>query len=395
MRIPWLVVLTVLMGLRTAVAQEDPGVPPFTTQRIQLIASEEADGWHLEFYRNHAYTCGVSGYQTFLLAYRKDTPLSERRPLWMRLHGGGGGSWLRDGTYSPPVHYPRMLDEETLKLLKIHFGDPGLLEYVRSHSAGFRFLVPSLCDHDFYSGTGQIDPYNPHSPDENGKKRRVDGLPANLSALAFARERLNAGHVFVHGTSAGSMGAMTLTLALGRQGNRLSGTVSDSWVMNSYLRPLMDSGCRGQRSVATPQDHTLFFNRIGFYAKVENLPEVAVASGLVPTPLFLMWSRDDPGMCGQKMLTLQNQKGEELTGEGSWLVNQALAKAIDRYNPGGASQWRRVCVDNPNLPDSKCDRHSPSRFDVATFGGDSSRNGEDYNRVVLDWVTARLDDPLP
>ena len=95
------------------------------------------------------------------------------------------------------------------------------------------------------------------------------------------------------------------------------------------------------------------------------------------------------------MLTLQNQKGEELTGEGSWLVNQALAKAIDRYNPGGASQWRRLCVDNPKLPDSKCDRHSPSRFDAATFGGDNSRNGEDYNRVVLDWVTARLDDPLP
>ena len=395
MRIPLLAVLTVLSGLTTVVAKEDPGVPPFTTERIQLIASEEADGWHYEFDRNHAYTCGVSGYQTFLLAYRKDTPLSERRPLWMRLHGGGGGTWLRDGTYSPPVHYPRMLDEETFKLLKIHFGDPGLLEYVRGHSAGFRFLVPSLCDHDFYSGTGQIDPYNPHSPDENGEKRRVDGLPANLSALAFARERLNSGHVFVHGTSAGSMGAMTLTVALGRQGTRLSGTVSDSWVMNSYILPLIASGCREERGVASPQDHSLFFNRIGFYGKVENLPEVAVAGGRVRTPLFLMWSRDDPGMCGQKMLTLQNQKGEELTGEGSWLVNQALAKAIDRYNPGGASQWRRVCVDNPNLPDSKCDRHSPSRFDVATFGGDSSRNGEDYNRVVLDWVTTRLDDPLP
>ena len=165
--------------------------------------------------------------------------------------------------------------------------------------------------------------------------------------------------------------------------------------MNGYLLPLMDSGCRDQRNVSTPTDHTLFLDRIGFYARSENLPEVAVSRGLVKTPLFLMWSRGDPGMCGEKMMTLQNSTGEELTGEGSWLMNQALTKAIDRHNPGGASRWRRVCVDNPDLPDSKCDRHSPSRFDVATFGGDNSRDGEDYNRVMLDWVTARLDDPLP
>ena len=395
MRIPSIAAFILLIGPTTALAGEDPGAPPFTTERIQLIASEEADGWNYEFYRNHAYTCGVSGYQTFLLAYREDTPLSERRPLWMRLHGGGGGTWLRDGTYSPPVHYPRMLNEESFKLLKRHFGDPGLLEYVRGHSAGFRFLVASLCDHDFYSGVGQIDPYNPHNPDENGKKCRLDGLPANLSALAFARGRLNSGHVFVHGTSAGSIGTMTLTIALGRQGQTLSGAISDSWVMNGYLLPLMDSGCRDQRNVSTPTDHTLFLDRIGFYARAENLPEVAVSRGLVKTPLFLMWSRGDPGMCGEKMMTLQNSTGEELTGEGSWLMNQALTKAIDRHNPGGASRWRRVCVDNPDLPDSKCDRHSPSRFDVATFGGDNSRDGEDYNRVMLDWVTARLDDPLP
>ena len=30
---------------------------------------------------------------------------------------------------------------------------------------------------------------------------------------------------------------------------------------------------------------------------------------------------------------------------------------------------------------------------MATFGGDNSRDDEDYNRVILDWVTARLDDP--
>ncbi len=394
MRIPSIAALTLLMGPTTALAGEDPGAPPFTTERIQLIASEADDGWNYEFYRNQAYTCGVNGYQTFLLAYREDTPLSERRPLWMHLHGEGGGTWLPDGTYSPP-RWVRMLDEESFKVPKYHFRRPGLLEYVRGHSAGFRFLVPSLCDHDFYSGVGQVDPYNPHNPDENGKKRRVDGLPANLSALAFARERLNSGHVFVHGQSAGSIGTMTLTIALGRQGQRLSGAISDSWVMNGYLLPLMDSGCRGQRNIPTPTDHTLFMDRMGFYARPENLPEVAVSRGLVKTPVFLIWSRDDPGMCGQKMMTLRNSTGEELTGEASWLMNQALAGAIDKYNPGGTSRWRRVCVDDPELPNSRCDRHSPTSFDVATLGGDHSRNGEDYNRVILDWVTARLDDPLP
>jgi len=380
------------MGLTPAGAQEDAGAPPFTTERIQLIESESADEWHYEFYRNYAYTCGYEGYQTFLLAYREDVPLSAARPLWMRLHGGGGGAWLGDGTYSPSVHFPRMLQEEGFKALGQHFRDRGLLEYVKNHSAGFRFLLPSLCDHDFYSGVGQPDLNNPNNPDENGEERRLDGLRANLAALAFARQRLNAEHVFLHGTSAGSMGAMSLTAALGRQGTHLSGSVSDSWVLNSYLLPLMLSGCRGLRGVPTPADPDLFLDRLGFYAKDENLPDVAVSEGLVQTPLFLLWDRDDPGMCAREEMTLRNQKGEELTGEASWLQNQALAKAIDDHNPGGASQWRRVCVDDPALPDSKCDRHSPTRFDVAKFGGDHSRQGEDYNQVILDWVTDRLAD---
>jgi hypothetical protein len=49
-----------------------------------------------------------------------------------------------------------MLDEETFGLLKQHFRDPGLLDYVREHQAGFRFLVPSLCDHDLHSGNRVI-----------------------------------------------------------------------------------------------------------------------------------------------------------------------------------------------------------------------------------------------
>jgi len=52
-------------------------------------------------------------------------------------------------------------------------------------------------------------------------------------------------------------------------------------------------------------------------------------------------------------------------------------------------------VDNPDLTDSKCDRHSPTRLDAAGFGGDRSRRGEDYNRVIMNWVAARLNDPLP
>ena len=374
----------------------------YTTQKIEQVSSQESDGWQLEYYRNRAYTCGVSGYQTFVLAYRKKDSLSDPKPLWVRLHGGGGGNWLSDGSYTPEGHDPRSLDEETAQQLAGSLREKGLIANVTDHAAGFRFLLPSLCDHDFYSGTGEVDLHNPNTPDENGDQRRVDGALATLSALAFARARLNATHVFLHGTSAGSMGAMTLAAELGRQEQRLSGAVLDSWVLNPYLLDLMKTGCRSERpnnprltGVLTPLEPELFLERLGYYGKPEHMPEESVAKGIVQTPLFLTWSRDDAGMCGQKILTLEDSHGATAKGEASWLMNMPLSEAIDQYNPGGASRWRRLCVDNPELDDSDCDRHSPTRFSAAEFGGDRSRQGEDYNQVIMAWVGERLGEAVP
>ena len=49
--------------------------------------------------------------------------------------------------------------------------ETGLMAKIRAHEAGFRFMMPSVCDHNLYSGVGIPEKNNPYSPDENGSPR--------------------------------------------------------------------------------------------------------------------------------------------------------------------------------------------------------------------------------
>lgn len=46
---------------------------------------------------------------------------------------------------------------------------------------GYRFLMPSMCDHDLYAGMGNEYPNNPNWPDGD----RVEGLLATMAAINF------------------------------------------------------------------------------------------------------------------------------------------------------------------------------------------------------------------
>lgn len=93
---------------------------------------------------------------------------------------------------------------------------------------GFRFLVPSMCDHDLYLGLGDVpEPYNPNI-DANGQRPRADGFLALRSALEYTRTRYATTHIFIHGTSAGSVGALNLASILSLEGQSVSGVIADS-----------------------------------------------------------------------------------------------------------------------------------------------------------------------
>ena len=156
-------------------------MPPYsyTTAQIVLERTVHVRGYTLEWYRNRAYTCSRSGYYTFLIAYPDGLPRSTPYALWVRLHGGGLGAYGPDGTYLPTTYCsgkgsPCYLDEESLEALATHLQEEGLVHDV-AMQGGFRFLVPSMCDHDLYLGLGDVEePYNPNI-DANGRRPRADG----------------------------------------------------------------------------------------------------------------------------------------------------------------------------------------------------------------------------
>ena len=65
-----------------------------TTSSIYMAAEDsiiiDTNSVELDFYRNTAYTCGISGNYTFLVVEPMNNPGAEA-PLWVYLHGGGAG----------------------------------------------------------------------------------------------------------------------------------------------------------------------------------------------------------------------------------------------------------------------------------------------------------------
>lgn len=64
------------------------------TSQIEVIQESTANAlgvsWELDFFRNSAYECGLTGNYTFLVMNPAGAPDAEA-PLWVYLHGGGIG----------------------------------------------------------------------------------------------------------------------------------------------------------------------------------------------------------------------------------------------------------------------------------------------------------------
>ena len=87
----------------TLVLRDDiPGIEqPADTSQIELVSTVTQDGYRIQFFRNLAYGCSISGDQTFIIATPVGQSATSTRPLWVKMHGGGVGYFDPSGTPIP------------------------------------------------------------------------------------------------------------------------------------------------------------------------------------------------------------------------------------------------------------------------------------------------------
>lgn len=359
---------------------------PFTTAGIVRTAQGVQSGYRWEYYEHRAYSCGASGWQTFLVVWPDGVAAGTPRPLWVRLHGGGVAAWNREGQYVPP-QFLASLDQETAAQLSGPMFEQGLTRLAREHPAGFRFLFPSLCDHDLYAGIGSADPDNPNPPDENGNARATDGLLATKAAIAFTRDRFATTDTVLHGTSAGSYGAFFVGWGLEEHGTPVTAIVLDSGVgsrefqdaMRAYLEDDPDA-CPG--SSFSGQDWEALGRRFVQLGWPWWEPAPAVAGGALTTPVLHLWDRRDPAGCADTPIPYVDADGNPQVEAAMDFRHRALAAAIDGLD-GSPSENLRVCTRRDG---GGCGVHTPTT-DVAV----DADTGRDVNEQVMAWIDAVLD----
>lgn len=389
---------------QTLSQSSEPITPPpytYTTSQIKLERTVSANGYVLEWYRNMAYTCSRRGYYTFVIAYRQGVPPSMPQALWVRLHGGGLGAYGPGGTYLPTAYCagpgtPCYLDEENLESLASHLQERGLMKNVAAHG-GFRFLVPSMCDHDMYMGIGDVEePYNPNT-DANGQRPRADGFLALRSALEYTRQKYATTHIFVHGTSAGSVGALNLASMLAAAEHQaISGVIADSGAVSDLSDLLAQAGCGDKYD---PQVLELFRAKMGAVSEAMITPDRVINAGMMRTPIYAFFNTHDQvyDCPPDDQVTITDAQGRTYTGSGAQLTYRRLTDAIK----GASTEYKavarvhEVCAGQDRESSLPCSVHIPTFFASSELGGDRYKNGEDYNAVIMRWVEERLQDPIP
>lgn len=283
-----------------------------TTSQINLteedVLSIDANSVELDFYRNTAYNCGFSGNYTFLVVEPMNNPGVEA-PLWVYLHGGGAGYFDENQEYKigvrPTDGEPRNPNqhntEKTLEKLRddqlvfnttTNSGQIESTTLTRRIMEGYRILIVSMCDHDLHSGMGT--PYL-NNPDGG----EVNGLQANMAAIDYTVANYPTTHVFVHGTSPGSIGAFTLAYAYDLEGIKLNGIIMDSHLASFRTDTLIGSMV-GESDFVFPSDFDIkeAGKKVGWLADPERFfgIEHAIENGY-DIPSLDIYGHLDPG-CG-------------------------------------------------------------------------------------------------
>jgi hypothetical protein len=355
---------------------------PGKTDKIELVGSSVVDGYKFDQYRNLSYPCSISGYQTFVIGTKVGSSDTATRPLWVRMRGGGVGFFDSNGNPQPSAGNK---SEESAATSISFVRDVGLMGLVRADAAGFRLVSVSMCNHDIYSGGDQPDPNNPNTlPDGSG--RTVNGLFATKAAIQFALAKYPTSKFFLHGTSAGSAGALSVSWGLQKQGIPPAGSVVDSgevnleWEQARNAQGICDSQ-RGAGALAAIQARMQYE-----LADIKNEPDKLVSRGELTVPLLHTWSSADPNVCGATPMSCPLRDGSTATLGAANCAHEPLRAAIAGLGPGSKSRNLRVCVSPESEPGS-CATHVVTNKDTPNT---DPAEPADYNGAILDWVHARL-----
>jgi hypothetical protein len=349
-----------------------------------LIEGKEYN-WIL--YENRSYTCAKSGYPTFIIFTPKNDVITKSAPLVIRFHGGGAGYWDEGGIFKNSEVFINSYGEE--KLIT-YFKHGGVSKQIRSQIPNTRFLFPTMCDHDYYAGLGQVpDPGNPHSPDENGKTRTADGLRNSWDAISFTLSKYNTSHKFIYGNSAGSEGAfINFFYVVTQKGVPVDGLIMDSGISDWKAWEIVNNNFPG-----CSVSHKEVRKRLGIFGEDINAAPLLLRrglnKGLSNIPIYFIWSEGDAYGCGNKEITyIDPYDGIEKTTTANDLIYGTFAKVILEKNPGGKSVARKACVDS-TLGANNCGKHVPTQVNGLidrNVMSESAMFHQDYNSDIVQWM---------
>jgi hypothetical protein len=292
----------------------------------ELTFSDFGGTWEMDFYRNTAYACGLSGNYTFMVIDPINNPGAEA-PLWVYLHGGGIGYYDDQQEYHATLnqtedtwnHEETFTDLQDILLARIldNNDQPEDQTIVRRMQEGYRLLVVSMCDHDLYSGIG-----TPYTNNPNGGQ--VNGLQATMAAIDYTAANYPTTHVFAHGTSAGSAGVFSAAIGYALEGAPLTGIVPDSTIASPRLATIVDAfaGVPGFPMQDPDFDSTGATEKIGVLADptVSAYPEAVIAAGFTDVPSLFIGGSLDP-FCAGNQTPLPEAAAEGFTSNCDWFFD--------------------------------------------------------------------------
>jgi hypothetical protein len=354
------------------------------TSKITLVSSTTSGGWKYDYYRNTAYPCAISGYQTFVIGTKVGSSDTTSAPLWVFMHGGGAGYFDANGN---PIPGKGEKTEEDAASLMVHLTNNGLMGDIRNDPAGFRTLAVSYCSHDVYAGTNSTDPHNPNTTPD-GQPRTTNGNYEVKAAIQFAQSKYPTSKFFLHGTSAGSAGAYGVAWSLQKQGIPPAGVVGDASIVNgeAFAAAYAAGYCTADNDPARIAAISARVNPD--LANPANEPDKLVSSGQLTVPLLHIWNHGDSNTCGSPIISCPLRDGSHVQLGLTDCIHEPMREAIAAQGPASLSENYPVCVDNDGTND--CSLHVVTTRIHLTNTDPSTP--ADYLGGIMTWVHARLAD---
>jgi hypothetical protein len=358
---------------------------PGTTSAVQFLSTSTVDGWTYDVYRNQAYPCSVSGYQTFVIGTKVGSSPTTAGPLFVLMHGGGAGYFDAAGN---PIPNANQKMEESAASLTTKATNKALLGKVREDPAGFRTLAVSYCSHEVYGGVNTPDPHNPNTTPD-GKPRTTNGILATKSAIQYTKDHYPTTKTFLNGTSAGSAGAFGVAWSMQLEGVAPAGVIADASVTNIEARNAGYAAGICTEDFDPARTAAVAARVHPDLAKPANEPDKTVADGRLTVPIMHIWNHGDVNSCGAETLACPLRDGSTPTMGMTDCIHEPMRLAIAAQGPTSTSMNLPLCVDYANDPPDCAIHTVTNKFNVRNTDPASPA---DYLTAIMDWVHARLAD---